>query len=133
MNPKPKATLTVAIVGGAEVELPPHEARVLEDLRCHFDMEGGWVQAIQLYPGKLVQAQEDRQMLRRLAARRLVKVRRESGLERFAPIIADVDERTCRQCACTDLAACHDDELGPCSWVEEDLCSHCETQPRRAG
>jgi hypothetical protein len=33
---------------------------------------------------------------------------------------------TCRQCGCTDNQACIDDWLGPCWWVEPDLCSHCE-------
>jgi len=36
---------------------------------------------------------------------------------------------TCRSCGCTDPFPCtvefHYDELGPCSWVEDDLCSRC--------
>jgi hypothetical protein len=31
----------------------------------------------------------------------------------------------CRVCGCTDSHACVDDEVGPCWWVELDLCSHC--------
>lgn len=31
----------------------------------------------------------------------------------------------CRACGCTDDDACVDAELGPCWWVEDDLCSHC--------
>lgn len=34
--------------------------------------------------------------------------------------------RTCRVCGCTDAQACIDDAIGPCWWVDEDLCSHCE-------
>ena len=31
----------------------------------------------------------------------------------------------CRECGCWDLAACVGDFVGPCWWVEPDLCSHC--------
>lgn len=31
----------------------------------------------------------------------------------------------CRVCGCTDDHACIDDVVGPCWWVEPDLCSHC--------
>ena len=31
----------------------------------------------------------------------------------------------CRECGCLDFAACESEELGPCWWVEEDLCSGC--------
>jgi hypothetical protein len=31
----------------------------------------------------------------------------------------------CRICGCTDEHACLDDEVGPCWWLEPDLCSHC--------
>lgn len=34
-------------------------------------------------------------------------------------------ERSCRECGCTDAAACIDEWFEPCSWVEEDLCSVC--------
>jgi hypothetical protein len=33
--------------------------------------------------------------------------------------------RTCRVCGCTDDRACVDEEIGPCWWIEADLCSHC--------
>lgn len=29
--------------------------------------------------------------------------------------------RTCRECGCTDAAACE----GGCYWIEKDLCSKC--------
>ena len=32
---------------------------------------------------------------------------------------------TCRKCGCTDNKACVHPKLGPCFWVEGDLCSHC--------
>lgn len=35
------------------------------------------------------------------------------------------DVRSCRVCGCTDDHACVDTDLGPCWWVEDDLCSHC--------
>lgn len=34
--------------------------------------------------------------------------------------------RTCRACGCTDNCACHNDVDGPCWWVADDLCSHCQ-------
>lgn len=37
----------------------------------------------------------------------------------------DFDARICRQCGCTDKDACLNEVWGPCSWREEDLCSHC--------
>lgn len=55
----------------------------------------------------------------------------------FADVLALVDRvvamdreilaasRVCRQCGCTEEHACVDAVLGPCWWVEEDLCSHC--------
>ena len=33
--------------------------------------------------------------------------------------------RRCRVCGCTEDHACVDDEVGPCWWLEADLCSHC--------
>jgi len=39
------------------------------------------------------------------------------------------DERSCRLCGCTELAACE----GGCFWVAEDLCSACVVKlPRPA-
>jgi hypothetical protein len=39
-------------------------------------------------------------------------------------------ERRCRECGCTETAACIDpDTLLPCYWVERDLCSVC-AKPR---
>lgn len=35
-------------------------------------------------------------------------------------------EPTCRMCGCTWNNACFDDQRGSCSWIEDDLCSHCE-------
>lgn len=35
-------------------------------------------------------------------------------------------DRECRQCGCSDEDACVDPSLGPCRWVEWDLCSACE-------
>jgi hypothetical protein len=135
---KLKAVLESVTVGGVEYAVTAGEARVLAELRIRFDMEregrdlGGWFQAIELFPGKLMRAQMQRQTLRRLASRRLVKQQRAGGIERFAPVIHDVDERTCRRCACTESTACHHDDFGPCFWIEPDLCSHCEPNPRRA-
>lgn len=31
----------------------------------------------------------------------------------------------CRSCGCTESRACIHPELGPCGWVEPDLCSAC--------
>lgn len=31
----------------------------------------------------------------------------------------------CRICGCWEMAACWDDQIGACWWVEPDLCSHC--------
>lgn len=36
------------------------------------------------------------------------------------------DERACRVCGCTELNACVSERHGPCWWVEDDLCSHCD-------
>jgi hypothetical protein len=33
--------------------------------------------------------------------------------------------RSCRRCGCTAFDACVDPVLGPCFWVDDDLCSHC--------
>ena len=40
--------------------------------------------------------------------------------------------QTCRECGCWQLDACWDDDRGPCWWVEEDLCSHCEPKVKVA-
>jgi hypothetical protein len=37
--------------------------------------------------------------------------------------------RTCRQCGCREDDACIHPVHGNCSWVEEDLCSHCKNYP----
>lgn len=42
------------------------------------------------------------------------------------------NRRTCRECGCTDDCACFDREIGPCRWVEVDLCSHCFYQRSEA-
>lgn len=34
--------------------------------------------------------------------------------------------QSCRTCGCWELNACVDDEKGPCSWAEDDLCSQCK-------
>lgn len=39
----------------------------------------------------------------------------------------------CRVCGCTDESACWDEELGPCSWAEPGLCSHCKEGFEDAG
>lgn len=39
-------------------------------------------------------------------------------------------ERKCRVCGCTYNNACVT-ENGPCSWVDEDLCSVCDNRPVR--
>ena len=48
------------------------------------------------------------------------------------PIILELDSAgppegwpRCRVCGCWEYAACGDEGLGPCWWVESDLCSHC--------
>ena len=33
--------------------------------------------------------------------------------------------RKCRACGCTEHNACYKPNLGPCHWVEENLCSQC--------
>lgn len=33
--------------------------------------------------------------------------------------------RKCRVCGCTEDHACYNPKDGPCSWAEDDLCSHC--------
>ena len=33
--------------------------------------------------------------------------------------------KTCRECGCWEFNACWADDIGPCRWVEADLCSHC--------
>lgn len=38
----------------------------------------------------------------------------------------NLDERICLQCGCTENDACVHPDFGPCWWVEENLCSHCE-------
>ena len=40
-------------------------------------------------------------------------------------------ERVCRVCGCTENNACigRDDAQDCCSWIEEDLCSACATDP----
>ena len=40
---------------------------------------------------------------------------------------------TCRGCGCWDLAACWDEDVGACSWIEPDLCSHCAAGALEAG
>jgi hypothetical protein len=40
-----------------------------------------------------------------------------------------VSDRECRVCGCTDSQPCVT-ATGPCSWVEEDLCSACATKER---
>lgn len=34
----------------------------------------------------------------------------------------------CRVCGCTENRACFDEHLGPCHWVESDLCSSCAVE-----
>lgn len=31
----------------------------------------------------------------------------------------------CRECGCWHEDACWHDEIGPCEWIEPDLCSFC--------
>jgi activating signal cointegrator 1 len=38
----------------------------------------------------------------------------------------DFEERICLKCGCTQNDACFMDEVGPCWWVGENLCSHCK-------
>lgn len=44
-----------------------------------------------------------------------------------------VDVRKCRVCGCTDAdcRGCIARTGRPCHWIEWDLCSACEQQPRR--
>jgi activating signal cointegrator 1 len=35
-------------------------------------------------------------------------------------------EQICLKCGCTQNDACFDIDMGPCSWVAENLCSHCQ-------
>ena len=47
----------------------------------------------------------------------------EHGMRPAVPVPAGF--RTCRECGCWECNACWDDDIGPCWWVEADLCSHC--------
>lgn len=47
--------------------------------------------------------------------------------EREAEAQTEEQVRKCRVCGCTEENACQTPE-GPCHWVEEDLCSNCESQ-----
>jgi hypothetical protein len=40
--------------------------------------------------------------------------------------------RSCKDCGCTDQDACVHPEAGNCSWVTEELCSHCRDYPGEA-
>lgn len=57
------------------------------------------------------------------ARKREHQMEREHDPERFDTTF---DLQACRECGCTELNACTDEELGPCWWVAEDLCSHCQ-------
>lgn len=35
-------------------------------------------------------------------------------------------DQECRICGCSQNDPCYHSELGRCSWVEPDLCSHCK-------
>jgi hypothetical protein len=43
----------------------------------------------------------------------------------------DILPRRCHKCGCTDLAACVDED-GPCCWVDDNLCSACQTKAEKA-
>ncbi len=42
---------------------------------------------------------------------------------------AEPAPQACRTCGCTDHNACVSPLRGACWWVEDDLCSHCESPP----
>jgi hypothetical protein len=48
----------------------------------------------------------------------------EDDLEDLAQKLRAEGLGVCRECYCTDLTACDP----PCSWVEPDLCSGCDTK-----
>lgn len=49
-----------------------------------------------------------------------------SGADTADELLAHPEKfQTCRECGCTEMDACHDPAIGPCSWVEPGLCSHC--------
>lgn len=112
--------------------LTPAERRVLEDLETHVGMSGeGWVHPLRLYPDAGANRRPNRigrELLYRLGRKKLVKVLRAGDGDewRYTPIVQDVDEQTCRVCACTERNACYDEQAGPCHWVEADLCSQCQ-------
>lgn len=37
----------------------------------------------------------------------------------------DIEVRSCRECGCTEENACWHEDIGPCQWVDADLCSAC--------
>ena len=43
---------------------------------------------------------------------------------KYAYMLSRIQPRKCRVCGCTTFHAC-DTPAGPCSWVEDDLCSGC--------
>lgn len=47
----------------------------------------------------------------------------------FAGMATDAEEQVCRVCGCSDDDPCLHPDYGPCSWYEEDLCSHCVECP----
>lgn len=34
--------------------------------------------------------------------------------------------QVCKICGCTETTACFHPKIGPCFWIQEDLCSHCD-------
>lgn len=103
----------------------------MEDLRAAWETKRRWLTASDVFPRPSLRDTQARQMLRRLAESRRVKLQKDRGGWFFAPVIHHPDEQTCRVCACTNLAACLDEHLQPCSWAQADLCSHCAAAPPR--
>lgn len=43
----------------------------------------------------------------------------------FSKVEESSEEGQCRVCGCTDSNPCIHSEMGECTWVQPDLCSHC--------
>lgn len=39
-----------------------------------------------------------------------------------------IQVQRCNKCGCWQNQACMHDKLGPCWWVKDDLCSHCQLE-----
>lgn len=68
------------------------------------------------------------QDLRSMAWRHL-EIETQQNITIVAEELYGPEGRACRQCGCTESDACLKMGVGPCWWVEADLCSHCKHWP----